>query len=212
MKEAEYNQLKRGMVELQLKARGIRHPNVLDAFSTVRRHIFVPEELRYRSYEDNPLPIGYSQTISQPYIVGFMIEKLMPDKTMRVLEIGTGSGYQTAILSLLFKEVYSIEIIPQLATRTFEILREENFQNIKLKTGDGYQGWKKFAPYDRIIVSCAAAGIPSALSNQLADNGKMIIPIGNGYQQKLIIADKHNGEVHLTESLPVIFVPMIHKT
>jgi protein-L-isoaspartate(D-aspartate) O-methyltransferase len=200
------------MVELQLKARGIRHPNVLDAFSTVRRHVFVPEELRHRSYDDSPLPIGYNQTISQPYIVGFMIEKLLPYKTMRVLEIGTGSGYQTAILSLLFKEVYSMEIIPALASRTLEILREENCQNIKIKTGDGYLGWRKFAPYDRIIVSCAASGIPSALSNQLADNGKMIIPIGNGYQQKLMIVEKQNGEIHLSESLPVIFVPMVHRT
>lgn len=212
MTEAEYNRLRHGMVELQLKFRGICHPNVLDVFSTVRRHVFVPEELRHRSYDDSPLPIGYNQTISQPYIVGFMIEKLLPDRTMRVLEIGTGSGYQTALLSLLFKEVYSIEIIPALASRTLEILREENCQNIKIKTGNGYRGWKKFAPYDRIIVSCAAAGIPSALSNQLADNGKMIIPIGNGYQQKLIIVEKQNGEIHLSESLPVIFVPMVHRT
>ncbi|MGB4415966.1 MAG: protein-L-isoaspartate(D-aspartate) O-methyltransferase [Paludibacter sp.] len=211
MKEIEYGRLRQVMVEQQIKRRGICNPNVLDAFLNVRRHIFLPAELRDRAYEDHPLPIGFNQTISQPYIVAYMINALEPDKNMRVLEIGTGSGYQTAVISLLFKEIFSLEINAKLAHRAQKILNEEGYRNIKIKTGDGFEGWKEFAPFDRIIVSCAPANIPAALSEQLAEGGKMIIPAGEKYDQKLYLVEKKDGIISQAERLHVAFVPMLHK-
>lgn len=209
MKEIDYDRFRKVMVEQQIKARGIRNPNVLDAFLHVKRHIFLPNEFKWRAYEDNPLPIGLNQTISQPYIVAYMVEKLKPDKNMRVLEIGTGSGYQTAILSCLCKEVYSLEINATLAKRARKLLNIEGFQNIKVKTADGYKGWKEFASFDSIIVSCAPLHIPAILMDQLAEGGKMIIPVGQSYRQRLLLVEKKNGIVSQTETLPVVFVPMI---
>jgi protein-L-isoaspartate(D-aspartate) O-methyltransferase len=211
MQEIEYNKQRKEMVQLQIKARGICNPNVLEAFLSVPRHIFVPDEYRSRSYEDNPLPIGFNQTISQPYIVAYMIEILKPDKDMRVLEIGTGSGYQTAILSRLCKEVYSVEIIDSLAEITKQKLEEEGYHNIKVKISDGYDGWKKFAPFDRIIVSCAPIDVPTVLLDQLAEGGRMIIPIGESHRQKLYLIEKKNGIITQKETLSVSFVPMIKK-
>jgi protein-L-isoaspartate(D-aspartate) O-methyltransferase len=211
MQEIEYNRLRKEMVQQQIKARGIHTPGVLEAFLSVPRHVFVPEEYRSRSYEDNPLPIGFNQTISQPYIVAYMIEILKPDKNMRVLEIGTGSGYQTAILSCLCKEVYSLEIIDSLAKLTEDKLKEEGYHNIKIKTGDGYKGWSKFAPFDIIIVSCAPTNIPIALLDQLAEGGRMIIPVGESHRQKLYLIEKKNGKISQKETLFVSFVPMIQK-
>lgn len=211
MQEIEYNRQRQKMVQLQLKARGICNPGVLDAFLSVPRHIFVPDEYRSRAYEDNPLPIGFNQTISQPYIVAYMVEILKSNKNVRVLEIGTGSGYQTAILACLCKEVYSLEIIESLAIVTKQKLEEEGYHNIKVKISDGYDGWTKFAPFDRIIVSCAPIDIPMALLDQLAEGGRMIIPIGESHRQKLYLIEKKNGIISQKETLSVSFVPMIKK-
>jgi protein-L-isoaspartate(D-aspartate) O-methyltransferase len=208
MKEDDFTRLRQKMVEKQIKKRGIYAPNVLDAFMNVPRHIFVPEEYRNMSYDDTPLPIGFDQTISQPYIVAYMTEILKPDKNMKVLEIGTGSGYQAAILSRLCKEVYTIEIIDSLAARSKKIFEKEGYKNIRVKTGDGYNGWKEYAPYDAIIVTCAPTKIPQPLLDQLSENGKMIIPAGESYNQKLYLIEKINGKIRQKETLQVLFVPM----
>ena len=210
MDEQEYTRQRVRMVEWQIKERGIRSQNVLDAFLQVRRHVFVPESFRNRSYEDCPLSIGFNQTVSQPYIVAFMTEMLKPDKTKRVLEIGTGSGYQTAILSCLCKEVYTVEILPVLAEQTEEILKNEGYDNIHLRIGDGYHGWKEAAPFDHIIVTCAPERIPAPLLNQLAEGGTMVIPAGKNNKQELYLIKKDKGKITTKEVLRVIFVPMIH--
>lgn len=209
MAEIDYGRLRKAMVEFQLKGRGIHDPAVLDAFGMVCRHNFVPDEFRDRAYEDNPLPIGFDQTISQPYIVAFMIEKLGHRKQMRALEIGTGSGYQTALLSCLFSEVYSVEISAELAKRARETLSHEGFQNAKVKVANGYNGYRKYAPFDRIIVSCAPVEIPQALIEQLAEGGRMVIPAGAKYSQKLYVLEKVNGTIYRQETLAVRFVPML---
>jgi len=211
MQEIDYSRLRREMVEIQLKGRGIQNLQVQEAFRTVRRHFFVPEAYRNRSYENRPIPIGFDQTISQPYITAYMTELLHADKNMRVLEIGTGSGYQTAILSCLCKEVYTIEMIETLAKRSIKTLKEEGYHNVKVKIGDGYRGWKEFAPFDLIIVTCAPTDIPATLLDQLAEKGKMIIPAGETGKQKLFLIEKINGQISQTETLPVLFVPMVHK-
>lgn len=208
MKEEDFSRQRQKMVEQQIKNRGIRATNVLEAFMNVPRHIFVPLENRNWSYNDSPLPIGFGQTISQPYIVAYMTEVLKPDKNMKVLEIGTGSGYQAAILAYLCKEVYSIEIIDSLANRAIKIFEQEGYNNIKVKTGDGYKGWKEYAPFDAIIVTCAPTKIPEPLIDQLADGGRMIIPAGESYNQKLYLIEKKNGKIRQKETLSVLFVPM----
>ncbi|HET7734032.1 MAG TPA: protein-L-isoaspartate(D-aspartate) O-methyltransferase [Paludibacter sp.] len=211
MNEIDYDRLRKGMVEYQLKGNGIHSQSVLNAFLDICRHKFLPLELRERAYENNPLPIGFDQTISQPYIVAYMIEKLNLSHEMSVLEIGTGSGYQTAILSCLCHEVYSVEINGVLAKRAAKIFTEEGLHNIKVKVADGYNGWREYAPFDRIIVSCAPIDIPQTLADQLADGGRMIIPVGATYSQKLFVVEKRNGIISQTESLPVRFVPMVFK-
>ncbi|MDP4238501.1 MAG: protein-L-isoaspartate(D-aspartate) O-methyltransferase [Bacteroidota bacterium] len=211
MKEIDYTLQRKEMVDWQIKGRGIHTTDILEVFMQIPRHIFVPEELRYQSYEDCPLPIGFDQTISQPYIVAYMTEALKPDKNKRVLEIGTGSGYQAAILSCLCKEVFSIEINASLGEQTKKLLKETGYSNINLKTGDGYKGWKEFAPFDMIIVTCAPSAVPEALLEQLAERGKMIIPIGSSYNQRLYLIEKINGQNKQTAMLHVRFVPMIHK-
>jgi len=211
MKEEDFTRQRQKMVEHQIKNRGVRSANVLEACMNVPRHIFVPEEYRNMSYDDTPLPIGYDQTISQPYIVAYMTEILKPDKSKRVLEIGTGSGYQAAILAYLYKEVYSIEIIDSLANRAKRIFEMEGYENIKVKTGDGYLGWKEYAPFDAIIVTCAPTKIPEPLVDQLAEGGKMIIPAGESYNQKLYLIEKINGKIRQKETLQVLFVPMIRE-
>lgn len=211
LKEDKYSQLRRAMVERQIKARGVADKRVLDALMKVPRHKFVPEELKDFSYDDGPLPIGYDQTISQPYIVAYMTEILDPGSTEKVLEIGTGSGYQAAILSLLYKEVYSVEIIEPLGENAKRILNEEGYKNVKVKIGDGYQGWREYAPFDAIIVTCAPTDIPPQLVEQLAEGGKMIIPVGEHYSQVLYLLEKKNGKTHQKATLPVVFVPMVHE-
>jgi len=211
LKEDKYFRMRKRMVEQQIKNRGIHDKKVLDALMNVPRHKFVPEEYKDHSYDDSPLPIGYNQTISQPYIVAYMTEILNPDKTKKVLEIGTGSGYQAAILSLLYKDVYTVEIIKALGEKAKRVFDEEGYNNIMVKIGDGFQGWEEYAPFDAIIVTCAPSNIPNPLVEQLAEGGKMIIPVGEYNNQVLCLLEKKNGKIRKIETLPVIFVPMMRE-
>jgi protein-L-isoaspartate(D-aspartate) O-methyltransferase len=196
------------MIDEQLIARGIRDERVLDAMRAVPRHEFVPEEIRDRAYADRPLPIGHDQTISQPYIVAFMSEALRLQPTDRVLEIGTGSGYQAAILGKLAAEVYSIEIVEPLAQRAKADLARLGFKNIHVRAGDGYQGWPEAAPFDAAIVTCAPGHVPEPLVQQLKEGGRLVIPVGDRYGQRLYVLEKRAGKVEQREVLPVMFVPM----
>lgn len=199
------------MVETQISARRIRDSRVLAAIQSVPRHEFVPAELRAHAYEDRPLPIGYDQTISQPYIVAFMTEQLAPQPTQRVLEIGTGSGYQAAVLAKLVAEVYTIEIVEPLAKRATADLSRLGFENVHVRAGDGYQGWPEAAPFDAIIVTCAPEHVPEPLVRQLKDGGRMIIPVGESGRQQLYVLEKRSGKVERRAVLPVRFVPMTGK-
>lgn len=201
------------MVEEQLLAPGrdIKNPRVLEAMETVPRHEFVPEAVRRFAYEDEPLPIGYDQTISQPFIVAFMTEQLDPKATDRILEIGTGSGYQAAVLSRLVAEVYTIEIIEPLARRAEADLKRLGFDNVKVLAGDGYKGWPEYAPFDGIIVTCAPDQIPQPLVDQLKDGGRMIIPVGGLGEQQLYLLQKHGAKVEQQAVLAVRFVPMTRR-
>ncbi len=195
------------MVERQLRDRGIADDAVLTAIMAVPRHRFVPSELARNAYDDRPLPIGYSQTISQPYVVAFMTEAaaLRPDS--RVLEIGTGSGYQAAVLAEIANRVYTIEIVPELAERSGALLTELGYDNIEARAGDGYRGWPGAAPFDAIVVTAAPDHVPPALVEQLAVGARMVIPVGNFFQDILIVTKTDTGTT--TESvLPVRFVPM----
>jgi protein-L-isoaspartate(D-aspartate) O-methyltransferase len=204
----EFFQKRVQMVETQLKARDITDQRVLDVMLKVERHKFVPKEYQHLAYIDEPLPIGFGQTISQPYIVAKMTELLELNKNDKVLEIGTGSGYQAAILAELCKEVYTIEIIPELAQRAEKLLKELGYKNIFVKVGDGYYGWPEHAPFDKIIVTCAPKEIPQKLVEQLKDGGKMVVPVGDVFQE-LVVVEKHNGVVTKKNVFPVRFVPMI---
>ncbi|RKY33085.1 MAG: protein-L-isoaspartate O-methyltransferase [Candidatus Omnitrophota bacterium] len=205
--QQKFTRLREKMVDEQIKARGIKDDSVLAAMLKVERHKFVPRNLRYLAYEDNPLPIGFGQTISQPYIVALMTEVLELKGNERVLEIGTGSGYQAAILAELVREVYSIEILPELASRAEELLDGLGYKNIKVKRADGYLGWPEFAPFERIIVTCASEEVPGLLIEQLAEGGSMVIPVGDKYQE-LRLLKKINGRLEQKDIIPVRFVPM----
>jgi protein-L-isoaspartate(D-aspartate) O-methyltransferase len=196
------------MVQQQLMARGINDSRVLAAMAKVPREEFVPLESRTASYEDGPLPIGHGQTISQPYIVAFMTEQLRPNPTDRVLEIGTGSGYQAAILAELVKEVYTIEIIEPLAKNAEATLRRLGCKNVHVKVGDGYRGWPEHAPFDAITVTCAPDHVPQPLTDQLKEGGRMIIPVGGFGNQELYLLEKKNGQLQRRAVLAVRFVPM----
>ena len=198
------------MVESQLRARDIRDPRVLDAMREVPRHLFVPEAERARAYGDFPLPIGYSQTISQPYIVGFMSQALDVSPEHKVLEIGTGSGYQAAILGRLAREVYTIEIVEPLAERSRTLLQELGFKNVHVRAGNGYLGWPEQAPFDRIMVTAAPAEVPTALVEQLKIGGRMAIPVGTVSQELRIMRRTEKG-MEIIDTLPVRFVPMTGK-
>lgn len=197
------------MIHEQLVKRGIKSQQVLDAFSRVPRHMFVPEEYRAMAYADRALPIGKGQTISQPYIVAFMSEALDLKPSDKVLEVGTGSGYQAAILAEICDTVYSIEIIDSLGKKAAGLLKDLGYANIRLKIGDGYKGWEDHAPYDAIIVTCAPTRIPEPLKDQLAEGGRMIIPVGEQYVQELILLEKKNNQLKEKNVLPVMFVPMV---
>ncbi|MEN3013219.1 MAG: protein-L-isoaspartate(D-aspartate) O-methyltransferase [Endomicrobiia bacterium] len=206
----EFYQKRLQMVEYQLKARDIVDKKVLDAMMKVERHKFVPKEYQSFAYIDEPLPIGYNQTISQPYIVALMTQLLELKGTEKVLEIGTGSGYQAAILAEIVKEVYTIEIIPQLANRAEKLLKELGYTNIFIKVGDGYLGWPEHAPFDGIIVTCAPDHIPQPLIDQLKDGGKMVIPVGDIYQE-LVVVEKQKDKIIKRNVIPVRFVPMLRE-
>ncbi len=203
-----YEPYRKRMVEEQIIARGISDSLVINAMLTVKRHFFVPVNLMQFAYNDRPLPIGQGQTISQPYIVALMTELLEVNKTHRVLEVGTGSGYQAAILSLLADSVFTIEIIPELADYAKERLEQLGYKNVVVKSGDGYKGWEEHAPFDGIIVTCAPDEVPPLLLEQLRTGGRMVIPVGSYYQELLLITKDSSG-ISKESIVPVRFVPMI---
>lgn len=199
------------MVERQIAGRGVKDPRVLEAMRTIPRHLFVPEAEMPHAYEDRPLPIGSGQTISQPYIVAFMTEQLHLTGNETVLEIGTGSGYQTAVLARVAKKVYTIEIRKELADEAAERLKRLGITNAEVKTGDGYMGWPEHAPFDGILVTAAPERIPPPLLEQLASPGRMVIPVGAFYQELKVI--KREGAGYTEKSvLPVRFVPFVRET
>lgn len=198
------------MVETQLKAREIRDAAVLNAMSRVPRHLFVPPDVRPFAYEDRPLPIGRGQTISQPFIVAYMTEALQLQPNHTVLEIGTGSGYQAAVLAELVRQVYTIEIVPDLAASARRTLADAGYKNVEVRAGNGYLGWPEHAPYPRIIVTAAPPEIPKALIDQLAVGGIMVVPVGTGYQEMIVVSKTANG-ITQKKTIPVRFVPMVSK-
>lgn len=203
--------LRQEMVEKQIKDRGITDQRILNAFSIVPRHLFVNPALRYKAYSDCDLPIGEDQTISTPYVVAIMTYVIAPEYNKKVLEIGTGSGYQAAILAELVKNVYTIEIMTNLADTAKKRLQCMNYKNIEFKTGDGYLGWEEHAPYDAIIVTCAPDHILQPLIDQLAVNGRMVIPVSysQSVQELILIEKDKNGKLKRTNLIPVQFVPLI---
>jgi protein-L-isoaspartate(D-aspartate) O-methyltransferase len=204
-----YQAARHQMVKEDIQGRGIDDERVLEAMRKVERHLFVPELYRPMAYADRPLPIGEGQTISQPYIVALMTYHLHLKAGDKVLEIGTGSGYQAAVLAELAKEVYSIEIIEQLARTSYERLRELGYANVWVKNDDGFYGWLEHAPYDAIIVTCATPTIPGRLVEQLADGGRMILPLGDDpFHQSLTVVTKRKGKVETQRISDVVFVPM----
>jgi len=201
------------MVEYQIRRRGIQDSRLLKALESVPRHLFVSEDQYPFAYEDGPLPIGYGQSISQPYIVAYMTDALRVEKTHTVLEIGTGCGYQAAILSRLARKVISLEIIPELAKKAQKRLQQLGYENVSVFQSNGFEGWPELAPYDRIIGTAAPKKVPETLIDQLANNGRMILPVGshllNQYLQ--IITKDDKGNVSIDRSLAVRFVPMVEK-
>ena len=212
--DKNHSTLRRKMVQNQIEARGIHNPQVLAAMRKVERHLFVKPQHLSLAYTDGPLPIDYDQTISQPYIVALMTELLALKPTSKVLEIGTGCGYQTAILAELAKAVYSVEIIPALAKRAKARLETLNYRNVYLKKGNGRYGWQKYAPYDAILVAAAPKKVPAQLVQQLVGGGRMVIPVGDSQQNLLLIRKEIQNRKNLTPSIeetevtPVSFVPM----
>ncbi|MFH0912981.1 MAG: protein-L-isoaspartate(D-aspartate) O-methyltransferase [Candidatus Omnitrophota bacterium] len=207
----DYEILRKRMVEEQLIPRGIKNPQVLAAFLKVERHRFIPQDLRSNAYADFPVPIGDGQTISQPYIVSLMTEHLDISGQDKVLEIGAGSGYQTAILAELAKEVYSIERFTALGKKAEIILNESGYKNIKIKIDDGTLGWPEFAPFDKIIITAASPKIPLPLTEQLKENGKLILPLGESSSQVLTLIEKKKGKLESRDICGCVFVPLVGK-
>lgn len=203
----DFDDQREKMVQNQIIQRGVDDSRVLKAMREVERHKFVPEAYRKLAYADRPLPIGQGQTISQPYIVALMTAELDPGENDIILEIGAGSGYQAAVLAKLCKEVYTIEIEPELGARAQSLLNELGYDNIHVRIGDGYQGWPEHAPFDAIIVTASPSHIPQPLINQLKEGGKMIIPVGEGHTQELILLEKKGKIMRQKNLIPVRFVP-----
>jgi protein-L-isoaspartate(D-aspartate) O-methyltransferase len=196
------------MVKDQVRARGVSDPRVLAAMEQVPRHLFVPEDLRDRAYSDRPLPIGSGQTISQPYIVGLMTELLGLKPGAKVLEIGTGSGYQSAVLSRLASQVYTIEILPELGEQASRTLARLGYSNVHVRIGDGYQGWPDKKPFDAIVVTAAPPYVPQPLLDQLAVGGRLVLPVGDLWQDLTVYTKRKDGSFEKKNVLPVRFVPM----
>ncbi len=205
--EKMYEKMRITMVEDQIERRDVRDQKVLDAMKKVPRHEFVPEHLRKYAYADEPLPIGEDQTISQPYIVAYMTEQLELKPTDKILEIGTGSGYQAAVLAEIADSVFTIEIVDVLARRAESTLKTLGYKNIMVKSGDGYKGWPEHAPFDKIIITAAPTRIPQPLVEQLKVGGRLILPLGD-YSQDLVLIQKNDAGVTQRKLLPVRFVPM----
>lgn len=196
------------MVSEKIASEGVENPRVLEVMRTVPRHLFVRSNLRNLAYSDQALDIGFKQTISPPFIVAYMTEILDPQPTDKVLEIGTGSGYQAAVLSGLVDQVYTIEIVEPLGKRTKRLLQRLKYDNVNCKIGDGYQGWPEHAPFDKIIVTCSPENVPQALIEQLKEGGRMIVPLGERFQQVFHLFEKQDGKLKQTKLLPTLFVPM----
>ncbi len=206
----KYEKMRQEMVDNQIVSRNVRDPLVLQAMKKVRRHRFVPKAYRPYAYSDEPLPIGHGQTISQPYIVAYMTEVLRLKGNEKILEIGTGSGYQAAVLAEIVREVYTIEIVKPLCEEAKRRLIAEGYRNVHCRCGDGYQGWPESAPFDAIIVTAAPPEIPEPLIQQLKNGGRMVLPVGEGFQE-LILITKKAGKVYRQNLIPVRFVPMTGK-
>ncbi len=205
---SRFDQLRARMVDRQLRARDITEPRVLDVMGRVPRHLFVPESDRDRAYGDHAMPIGHRQTISQPYIVALMTQLAKPTREARVLDIGTGSGYQAAVLAELVEKVYSIEIVEPLADEARTRLRSLGYDNVEVRCGYGYQGWPEHAPFNVIIVAAAPDHIPQPLIDQLATGGRLVIPVGSHFQELIVVEKQNDGRVHKRTVAPVAFVPM----
>jgi protein-L-isoaspartate(D-aspartate) O-methyltransferase len=206
----DFQAMRDRMVDTQIRARDVNDAAVLQAMRRVPRHLFVPDDIRPYAYDDRPLPIGRGQTISQPYIVAYMTQALQLQPSHKVLEIGTGSGYQSAVLAELVKQVYSIEIVPDLAESARRALAQAGYRHVEVRAGNGYLGWPERAPFDRIIVTAAPPEIPQALVTQLAVGGIMVAPVGTSYQEIVIITKTPAG-VTEKRTIPVRFVPMVSK-
>lgn len=212
MQADKYLSERYNMVTVQITDRGITDSKVIKAMRRVPRHLFVPDNYSSEAYGDYPLPIGYGQTISQPYIVAYMTEAVVPSAGKKALEIGTGSGYQAAVMAEIVDSVFTIEIVPELAAASAGIFQKLGYKNIIGRSGDGYNGWLGHSPFDIIIVTAAATEIPKPLIDQLAENGRMIIPVGNpGSVQELILLTKKNNRIQKTNLAPVRFVPLTRK-
>ncbi len=204
----EYTDERHAMVESQIAGRGVTNRLVLDAMRKVPRHQFVPDTYKSEAYQDRPLPIGMDQTISQPYIVGYMTEAISPEKGDKVLEIGTGSGYQAAVLAEIVEEVYTLEIVSELGKVAKDRLTNMGYKNIHCRVSDGYHGWQEYAPFDAIVVTAAAEKIPQPLVDQLAEGGRMIIPVGPAFDiQNLVLLTRQKGEIKSKKLFSVRFVP-----
>ncbi|MDK2976591.1 MAG: protein-L-isoaspartate(D-aspartate) O-methyltransferase [Candidatus Marinimicrobia bacterium] len=209
----DYNKVREEMVRYQLESRDIQNKTVLRAMKKVPRHRFVPDKQKHHAYDDRPLPIGYGQTISQPYIVAYMTQVIDPKPEYRVLEIGTGSGYQAAVLAEIVDSVFTIEIVKELADRARSNLEENGYSKVVVRHGDGYFGWESKAPFDAIVVTAAAEHIPPPLIKQLKPDGKMIIPVGSPFMiQSLMLVEKKGESVRTTSLFPVRFVPLTRET
>ena len=208
MSQNDFRKARANMVSSQIASRGIKDKSTLEAMRTIPRHLFVPEEIASQAYRDRPLPIGHGQTISQPYIVAFMTEVVKPKSHFKVLEIGTGSGYQAAVLSQIVDTVYTIEIVDALYQQAKKRLKDLHYDNIQVKSGDGYYGWESKGPFDAIVVTAAAEFIPPPLISQLKEDGKMIIPVGTPFAtQQLLLVTKKEGKVKTNNLMFVRFVP-----